>query len=63
MLAQNKWHHRIQREKIHNTGIFKIDFRANGAAGNAKNVFPGGSAQGQNTVLDLPATPNITKAF
>ena len=36
---------------------------ANGAAGNAKNVFPGGSAQGQNTVFDLPATMYIVKTF
>ena len=43
-LCQHKWHHRIQREKIYNPRIFKIDFRANGASGNAKNVFGGGSA-------------------
>ena len=50
-------------ENIHNPGIFKIDFRAYGAAVNAKNVFRGGSVQGQNTVLNLPATPYIVKKF
>ena len=50
-------------KKIHKPGIFKSDFRQNGAAGNAKNVFPGGWARDQNTVLALQATPYITKTF
>ena len=50
-------------EKIHNPGIIKSDFRANGATGSAKNAFWGGSMQDQNTVLDLPAIPYIVKTF
>ena len=62
-LCHNKWHNQIQREKIHNLGISKSDFKANRAAGSAKNVFWGGSMQDQNTVFDLPAIPYIVKTF
>ena len=37
-LCRNKWHHRIKCEKIHKPGTFRNDFKANGAAGSAKNV-------------------------
>ena len=32
-------YYRIRREKIHSPGIFRSDFRENGAAGNAKTCF------------------------
>ena len=50
-------------KKIHNPGIFKIDFKAKGAVGSTKNVFRSGSPWGQNTVLDLLATPYTVKTF
>ena len=47
--------------KIYNPGVIKSDFRENGPAGKAKNVFPGVYAWGQNTVFHLQATPFIAK--